>query len=206
MSTTSRVTMRRGWKNVSTSWALALIAMASSCSDREMCRLPSHSDAPAASPAPIAEAMAIPADWQRFSNHAFSFSTPPDVKENTVQGEDSFVGEFVGPALHITFDFGMYSDDSFGGHLGARERGALHVEDETIDGHRARIGTWEDNVYPSGHPFACSVYFPGLGGGDEGQAGEVKLQFTVAFKDRSQSDAAKTIVRSIRFIRAPRAK
>jgi hypothetical protein len=42
--------------------------------------------------------------------NAFSISLPIDWKFNQLQGTDSYVGEFVGDGMKLTFDFGMYSN------------------------------------------------------------------------------------------------
>ncbi len=86
----------------------------------------------------------IPANWQTIRVDAlFSFRAPPDLKEVDVQGIDSLVGEFVGPTLTLSYDYGRFSnslsEEEFDGNW------------TIIDGFRARIAR-RGNY--------CGVHFP----------------------------------------------
>jgi hypothetical protein len=70
-----------------------------------------------------------------------------------LQGVDSYVGEFVGDALTLKFDFGAYSNT-----LKDRKKPAYVVIHESIDGFRAKV------VSPRtpGHGITA-VYFSNVG-------------------------------------------
>ncbi|TSC85764.1 MAG: hypothetical protein G01um101416_783 [Microgenomates group bacterium Gr01-1014_16] len=48
--------------------------------------------------------------WQSINTGPFTVSLPPSWKFNKLQGTDSFVGEFVGNGIKLSFDYGWYSD------------------------------------------------------------------------------------------------
>jgi hypothetical protein len=53
----------------------------------------------------------IPKDWQKIDTDFFSFSIPPTIKENDVEGIDSQVMQFENAEITLDLDFGMYSTD-----------------------------------------------------------------------------------------------
>jgi hypothetical protein len=92
-------------------------------------------------------------DWVRVSAGPFSISAPPGWRVKQLQGVDSYVGEFVGDALTLKFDFGAYSNT-----LKDRKKPAYVVIHESIDGFRAKV------VSPRtpGHGITA-VYFSNVG-------------------------------------------
>ncbi len=141
----------------------------------------------------------IPDDWVLLRNHSFSFAGPHDLRNVPVQGEDSFVGRFESQEFYITFDYGWYSDNSFDGHLGQASEGTFQVEEVSVNGKRARLGSYADNAHPERHPFVYAAYFPDVLGTGEGKAGETKLCFRVCYNDPEVKDVARAILTSIRF-------
>jgi len=43
-------------------------------------------------------------DWQQLDLNSFKISIPKNWKYKPLQGEDSFIGDFVGPSLNLSFD------------------------------------------------------------------------------------------------------
>lgn len=52
-----------------------------------------------------------PAAWVKLDAGPFSIMAPAGWEFHQLQGVDSYVGEFVGDGVALTFDFGRYSDD-----------------------------------------------------------------------------------------------
>ena len=81
----------------------------------------------------------VPKDWILFTaRSAFSFWGPPDMKEEKVQGEDSYVGKYVSPTMEVSFDYGIYS----GEYSGDKAK----VEQITLDDRKATLATWDGGV------------------------------------------------------------
>ena len=130
----------------------------------------------------------IPDGWEVMRNHSFSFAGPHDLRNVPVQGEDSFVGRFESQEFYISFDYGWYSDDSFDGHLGRATESTFQVEEVSVNGKRARLGSYTDNHHPESHPFVYAAFFPDVLGTGEGTAGETKLYFRVCYRDPESKD------------------
>ena len=141
----------------------------------------------------------IPDGWVVLRNRVFSFAGPQDLRNVPEQGEDSFVGRFESQEFYISFDYGWYSDNSFDGHLARATEGTFQVEEVSVNGKRARLGSYADNDYPESHPFVYAAYFPDVLGSGEGKAGETKLYFRVCYKDPESKAVARLILTSIRF-------
>ena len=141
----------------------------------------------------------IPDGWVVLRNSVCSFAGPHDLRNVPEQGEDSFVGRFESQVFYITFDYGWYSDNSFEGHLGRASQGTFQVEEISVNGKLARLGSYADNDHPESHPFVYAAYFPDVLGTGEGKAGETKLYFRVCYKDPELKDIARLILTSIRF-------
>ena len=81
----------------------------------------------------------IPKDWKLFTaGTAFSFWGPADLKEEKVQGVDSFVGKYTSPTMTITFDYGWYS--------GLSDDPKYKREAITLDGRDAVLAQWDGGV------------------------------------------------------------
>ncbi len=77
--------------------------------------------------------------WKKIENRSFSFSIPASFKQTDAEGTDSFVEEYVGDSMQLSFDYGMYSNN-FAGWPNQTK-----FENVKIAGKAARIGTakWE---------------------------------------------------------------
>lgn len=62
------------------------------------------------SPARVFGQSVAPANWHKVDAGPFSILAPSGWEFHQLQGIDSFVGEFVGDGITLTFDFGAYSD------------------------------------------------------------------------------------------------
>jgi hypothetical protein len=92
--------------------------------------------------------------WLKVEAGAFSIYAPPGWKFHQRQGIDSFVGEFAGDGIVLSFDFGPYSNP-----LDEAREPTYVVTHETIGGHKEKI------VSPSvpGHGIT-GIYFPEITG------------------------------------------
>jgi hypothetical protein len=58
------------------------------------------------------KAVEVPPGWVKIdTKQGFSFYAPPGTQFHPLKGEDSFVGEIVGPAFSLRYDFGFWSND-----------------------------------------------------------------------------------------------
>jgi hypothetical protein len=98
--------------------------------------------------------VSVPTGWHVVDAGPFSISAPFEWEFHQLKGVDSYVGEFVGDGIVLTFDFGRYSDP-----LKRAKKPEYVVLDKSIAGFRARI------VSPKipGHGIT-GVYFPNVGG------------------------------------------
>ena len=141
--------------------------------------LNNRSGTPTPSPSPT------PTSWQFIDANSFTLSLPPSWKFNKLQGIDSYVGEFVGDGIELTFDFGLYSgprrNDDDPDYL---------ISYETIDGQRAQIITpKKSRMVMSG------IYIPKPGSVNE----KPGLSITGTNLTISQWETALKIFRSLKF-------
>jgi hypothetical protein len=96
----------------------------------------------------------LPDGWQKLDAEYFSLFAPADWKFHKLVGIDSYVGEFIGDGVRLTFDYGHYSnslpDD-------AKEPNYIVVE-EQVGGHLAKIV----NPKVPGHG-VTAIYFRDVG-------------------------------------------
>ena len=97
------------------------------------------------------------ADWHKVDAGPFSIMAPPGWAFHQLQGVDSYVGEFVGDGITLTFDFGHYSD----GYLKRAKKPAYVVAHEVVGGSRAKIASPKT----PGHGIT-GIYFRHAGGSD----------------------------------------
>lgn len=72
--------------------------------------------------------------WHKVDAGPFSILAPPGWEFHQLQGVDSYVGEFVGDGVVLTFDFGGYSNP-----LKEEKKPVYAVIRKSIGGHRAKI-------------------------------------------------------------------
>lgn len=77
----------------------------------------------------------LPHGWQKLDAKYFSIYAPPGWKFRKLVGIDSYVGEFVGDGIRLTFDYGQYSNSL---PADAKEP-AYAVVEEQVGGHLAKI-------------------------------------------------------------------
>ncbi|MCE9595815.1 MAG: hypothetical protein K8S98_16620 [Planctomycetes bacterium] len=110
--------------------------------------------------------------------------------------EDSVVGSYKSPSLQVDFDFGWYSDDSFAGRYDGKVMRSGSLEATTVDGRPAQLAAWNDNAFPPEFPNVVALYVPDVDHAGEA-VGEVKLSFTVAYRDPADVEIARRIVDSV---------
>ena len=76
----------------------------------------------------------IPSSWRKLDTGPFSILAPAGWKFRQLEGVDSYVGEFVGQNITLTFDFGRYSDGYF-----KKPKQSAFVFRESINGHPAKL-------------------------------------------------------------------
>jgi len=81
-----------------------------------------------------AASVAIPTCWQKLDAGPFSISAPPGWQFRQLPGVDSFVGEFVGGDVVLTFDYGRYSTE-----LRGLKKPAYTIAKEFVDGRNAKV-------------------------------------------------------------------
>lgn len=128
--------------------------------------------------------------WIAIENHAFSFRLPPEFKEVPVQGIDSFVRNYAGPGIDLSFDFGSYSNDFNGWDPTTK------YELVKINGRKAKIGTGEKGYYRDGESrLQAQVHFAGVYPGKT----DPKLSMYASCATPEDIVTAKAIFKTIRF-------
>ena len=102
-------------------------------------------------------AIKLPNGWQKLDAKYFSIYAPPGWKFHKLTGIDSYVGEFVGDGIRLTFDYGQYSNSL---PTDAKEPACAVVE-EQVGGHLAKIV----NPKVPGHG-VIAIYFRDVGDTD----------------------------------------
>lgn len=122
-------------------------------------------------------------DWSKLDAGPFSISAPTGWEFHQLQGVDSYVGEFVGDGMALTFDFGRYSD----GYLKKAKKPEFAITRELIGGFSAKIVSPET----PGHEIT-GVHFSNVGHSNG---------LCIFGKDltSTQQDLALEIFRTIRF-------
>lgn len=129
----------------------------------------------ACTPADTPVVTTVPADWQTIkAGELFTFKAPPDLKQEKIQGTDSFVQKYVSETMVLSFDYGWHSDPM--------DREGYERTKTTIDGREAYI-VREDKM--------IGVHFPKV---DD----KTKLTMHVYLRGADPKDA-QTIFRSIDF-------
>lgn len=75
-----------------------------------------------------------PANWPQIDANTFTLSLPQGWKFNKLQGIDSYVGEFEGNGMKLSFDYGIYSNP-----LADENDPEYNVTYENIDGQKGKI-------------------------------------------------------------------
>ena len=129
-------------------------------------------------------------DWVAVDAGPFGFWTPPDVRDEEVQGIDSLVGRYVGDGLEIMFDYGWYSPgidelERFGATLTPIDLGDATGTYATADGTAADFGA----------EHVTHLRVDRIPGADPSNA----LWMGVNYDDAELTAAAECIVGSVRF-------
>lgn len=123
-------------------------------------------------------------DWQTYDAGPFKFCLPPDFQKTSLQGIDSYVSEFKGDKIIMSFDYGAYSGslDSFSG------RTAYASHREYIGGHEVQMASFDVDPARYDHPHHIAVSFLGIG-----------LTMSAACETKADCQTAAKIFRTVRF-------
>ena len=127
----------------------------------------------------------------------FSFSLPPDMEEQTVQGKDSYVGEYRSSNIQFSFDYGWYSDPLEHDYFPTQPE--YQEANVAIGGKSAKIVTFHRAATDSGFPYVAAVYFPDVLDGQTSVGMKTRLTMWADCKGQSEQEIAKKIFQSIRF-------
>jgi len=132
----------------------------------------------------------IPATWKCIDAGRFSFWAPPGVVPAPLRGRpvDSYVGEYRGHQLFLSFDYGPYSSSL------QTPGDNLRSHDELIDGRAARLVSY--TAAPNGDfawPNFVAVHFP------KTQEHGMRLTMYASCGSALSCREAEQIFRSIRF-------
>jgi len=128
--------------------------------------------------------------WKQVELPFISFSVPPDVEEEKVQGRDSAVWKFSNQSLILTLDLGMYS----GKPASDKEEDCYSERSTVVNGKKASLVTFVfANQNDAGFRYVTAAYFRKIG--SEGN----KLSFVVLGKTPGETLIAEKIIRSIVF-------
>lgn len=84
---------------------------------------------------PQSQADTAPTGWHKVDAGPFSILAPQGWEFHQLESVDSYVGEFVGDGVVLTFDFGGYSS----GYLKKAKKPEYVIAHESIGGHSAKI-------------------------------------------------------------------
>ena len=146
---------------------------------------------PATSSQVTATTTKAPSTWKsaKFYNF-FSFSIPPTLDSQRVQGYDSYVGRFSNDSMILDIDYGLHSA-SFGGESG------MPIYRETtlqISGQTAKQVFYYDPGNDSIRPYIAGVYFARVDNSTSN-----KLSIEVFCKTATLQDTAQIVFGTIKF-------
>ncbi|MBI5434782.1 MAG: hypothetical protein HZA52_18260 [Planctomycetes bacterium] len=143
--------------------------------------------------------VAPPDGWREFERGRVRFTAPADLVDRELQGIDSLVGGYESAAFRVDFDFGWYSDDSFGGRYDGRTMRDGTLEATTLGERPARLATWSTKSASNdaaGFAHGLGLYVPDVDRTGEAP-GETKLSFNVSYRDPADADRARRIATSV---------
>jgi len=118
-------------------WLLSALFISFNCFSSIVCSS-AHGYAQARSPQSTSQesvaAIAALDNWRKVDAGPFSILAPPGWQFHQLEGVDSYVGEFVGDGITLTFDFGGYSNS-----LKKEKKPEYVVVHKSIGGRRAKI-------------------------------------------------------------------
>ena len=124
---------------------------------------------------------------------SFSFHLPSTMREQKVQGIDSYVGQYRNNNLQVSFDYGMYSApmDKYSNEAEYKEI------KKKIGGLDAVVIFFRQTTPASKHRYFAGVHFSHVGG--DRNTGITRLTLHADFDRESDWETVQTIFESIRF-------
>ena len=129
-------------------------------------------------------------EWNTHNAGPFTFSLPAGMHKTSAHGVDSYVSEFEGESMIVSFDYGFYSND-FSGWPASTE-----FETVSIDGLQAKIGVVHEGFH---HRFdhSAQIYFSHTARPQGGYS----LSMFASCRTPEDFALAKKVFHSIRFTR-----
>ncbi len=156
----------------------------------------------------------IPKDWQKIETEDFSFSMPPTMKKNDVQGIDSFMIQFENDEITLNIEYGDYSADvasQLQSYEGQKEQTIIDGENVVIVNYdiskpilsKDRVIT-KDRMVNAATPEKLEKtkkkYFVGVNFPNKMKSfSNSAISFEVRCKNLESQEIAKTILNSIKF-------
>lgn len=136
-------------------------------------------------------------NWVLIKNAHFSFSAPPDLKDQKVKGIDSFVGKYNSKHLELLFDYGWYP---FTFNDWPAE---TKYEELSIDGRSARIGSVRHQRGYS-RPWSTQVFIPAVWKKKSESKFDRDVGLSIFVNCETESDVAvaRDIFKSLKFASA----
>lgn len=119
--------------------------------------------------------------WKEVTADGFSIYVPGEWKYERLQGTDSWVGEFSGNGMTLSYDFGAYSNSL------SEYKGSESATHETIDGKEARVVMDKEKGF-------SGIYIP-----DASEGRRSNLTIYAKGLTPNQMDVALKIFRTIKF-------
>ena len=134
------------------------------------------------------------ADWHLLSaGREFTLRAPPGTKFQPLQGEDSFVGEFVHPKFRIGFDYGRWSNN-----LAGMDPPRYTAERIVVDG-RAGVIKWGQGE--GDLSWGCAGQLVALYVPQVRRGGDDKLEMDGCTADAAQVPVLIAVFKSVRLLR-----
>jgi hypothetical protein len=153
----------------------------------------------------IAPTPIIPGDWKRIELSRYSVSVPPDIGNQTFEGEDSEIWHAENGTMKLACDYGAYSTDL----QPYANQPEYRAEWFRVGGKEAKIETlrMSDGVAHwdrKDRTYVASAYFPAVLNDASAYLpavlmGRTKLTCRAYSADSTAQQTAKTILLSIRF-------
>lgn len=136
-----------------------------------------------------AEPVNAPEGWERYDMQSFSFWAPTGMTEAPVRPVDSYVRQFTGNGMVLTFDYGRFSNSL---------DGAKRSHNESIDGRVARLASYDNedpkaavNGFPFGHWEAAYFRYT--------SESDMRLTMLINCEGASSCRDAQQVLRTVRF-------
>jgi len=135
--------------------------------------------------------------WQTINaNDKFSFKLPPEIIKQEIQQTDSFVQQYIGRNMLVSFDYGWYSEPL----IGKESEPEYFEEERQIDGKQAKIISYRTYQESSFGGYYLGASFRNIEEETIGQQTQtVHLTMGVSYANEEDESTALRIIESIDF-------